>query len=288
MMRLIRSGDFYTVGTVWLASVSSTACTKSKQAEKSSDPVQQSQPVSPIPTTTSPATPTENVQLFRYTISSLAGENVLCQDFVSRTQLNDLDLQTIVNTFAGRQAGIPTELPNPFTLQTLALKLQPQACKGVSSLISDGHCAVTLSQLMATGQVTLETEQRILWKDLPILAQAIAAKTSLDNKASIISGKNSLFSALQQQITQQELLLKILQGAGNDSKLFQDAQQLLEQLQEQSESIADELTGLESEMKPLQDELEKRLDELRVSRASLKQICNVQSLGAAGASWKDN
>ena len=83
-------------------------------------------------------------------------------------------------------------------------------------------------------------------------------------------------------------MLQILQGTGNDSQLVKDAQKLLEQLEEQSKTLADELGGLESEIQPLQDELEKRLDELRVARATLKQNCNVQALGTAGASWKEN
>ncbi len=269
--------------------VVSTACTKSKETNKESNPPSdQNQPTNPVPPVTLQPNPTEILPVFQYTIASLAGNSVFCQNFSSRTQLNSTDVQTLLNTFAGRQAGIPPELPNPFSLQTLALKLQNEPCSSTSSLLQDGHCAVTLSQMMATGQVTLESEQRVLWKDLPTLAQAIAVKNSLDNKASIIAGKNSILATLQQQITQQKLLLQILQGTGNDSQLVKDAQKLLEQLEEQSKTLADELGGLESEIQPLQDELEKRLDELRVARATLKQNCNVQALGTAGASWKEN
>jgi len=266
----------------------SNACTKSKSTDKTDQPPTQNQPVSPIPPQVSQPSPIEIAPVFQYAVSSLAGDNILCQAFSSRIELSESDLQTMLNAFAGRQSGIPPELPNPFSLQTLALKLQAEPCGAVSSLLQDGHCAVTLSQLLATGQVTLETEQRVLWKDLPTLAQAVAVKTSLDNKASIVAGKNSIITTLQQQINQQKLLLQILQGAGNDSQLVKDAQKLLDQLQEQSKTLSDELAGLEAEIQPLQDELEKRLDELRVARATLKQSCNVQTLGTAGASWKDN
>ncbi|MEY2986938.1 MAG: hypothetical protein RJB13_459 [Pseudomonadota bacterium] len=283
-----RKFPYYIISTAVLSSTFALSCTKSKEPANNNQPPPQNQPINPLQPQPLQPNPTEILPLFRYTIASLAGSNVLCQDFSSRMQLSETDVQMILNSFAGRQAGIPPELPNPFNLQTLALKLQPEPCEGISSLLQDGHCAVTLSQMMATGQVTLETEQRVLWKDLPTLAQAIAVKTSLDSKASIIAGKNSILGTIQQQITQQKLLLQILQGAGNDSQLLKDAQNLLEQLQEQSKNLEGELGGLEREIQPLQDELEKRLDELRVARATLKQSCNVQTLGSAGASWKDN
>lgn len=287
-MRSSRNIGLGSVPMALFAVLFSASCTKSKQPEKSDQPPQQSQPINPVSPAPLQPNPIENIPIFRYSLASLAGNNILCQDFTSRTQLGESDLQIMLNAFAGRQAGIPPELPNPFSIQTLALRLQTEPCGAVSSLIQDGHCAVTLSQMMATGQVTLETEQRVLWKDLPTLAQALAVKTSLDNKASVIASKNSIFSTLQQQITQQKLLLQILQGAGNDSQLVKDAQKLLDQLQEQSKTLADEVGGLESELQPLQDELEKKLEELRVARATLKQSCSVQQLGTAGASWKEN
>lgn len=276
------------VSALLVLSCGFAACTKKKSSTDNGAAPQPNQPVEPAPGGTAQPNPLENLPEFRYTVASLAGENVFCQDFISRSPLTESDVQTILNAFAGRQAGIPAELPNPFSLQTLALAFQSQACGTMSTLIADGHCAVTLSQLMATGQLSLETQQRILWKDLPKLAQAQAVKSSLDRKAEVISGKNTLLATIQQQVTQQKLLLQILQGAGNDSQLVQDAQKLLEQLQQQTVALSDELKGLEDELIPLQDELEKRLDELRVARASLKQSCSVAGLGAAGASWKDN
>lgn len=276
------------VTALLLLSCGFAACTKKKSANEGGAAPQPNQSVDPAPIETTQPNPREILPEFRYTITSLAGENVFCQDFISRSPLSESDVQSILNAFAGRQAGIPADVPNPFSLQTLALTFQSQACSSLSTLIADGHCAVTLSQLLATGQISLETQQRILWKDLPKLAQAQAVKTSLDRKAEIINGKNTLLATLQQQVTQQKLLLQILQGAGNDSQLVQDAQKLLEQLEQQTVTLSKELEGLEDELVPLQDELEKRLDELRVARASLKQSCSVAGLGAAGAGWKDN
>jgi hypothetical protein len=93
---------------------------------------------------------------------------------------------------------------------------------------------------------------------------------------------------LQKQVSQQRLLLQILQGTSGNAGLFSEAQALLTNLQEQTTNLESDIKGLEAELKPIQDELTIRIDELNTARAALKLACNPAGMGAENAVWKEN
>jgi hypothetical protein len=266
------------------------ACTKT--SAKSQNPL----PSTPqVPSTSGPNTVpspagggNSEAALLRSSIVSLAGERVFCQNFSTANQLFPADLESIANGMAGAQANLPAGLPNPFSVQTLALNIKPKICESIPELLSAGHCALSLSKQVATGTVSVQTEQRLLWKDVSVLAQATSVKASLDGKTSALATKNAIFASLQKQVSQQRLLLQILQGTSGNAGLFTEAQALLANLQEQTTNLESDIKGLEAELKPIQDELTIRIDELNTARAALKLACNPAGMGAASASWKEN
>ena len=266
------------------------ACTKT--SAKSQNPL----PSTPqAPSTSGPNTVpspagggNSEAALLRFSLVSLAGERVFCQNFSTANQLFPADLESIANGMAGAQANIPAGLPNPFSVQTLALNIKPKICESIPELLSAGHCALSLSKQIATGTVSVQTEQRLLWKDVSVLAQATSVKASLDSKTSALATKNAIFASLQKQVSQQRLLLQILQGTSGNAGLFSEAQALLTNLQEQTTNLESDIKGLEAELKPIQDELTIRIDELNTARAALKLACNPAGMGAENAVWKEN
>ena len=267
-------------------SQSSSENSPSTPAPSSTSPSAQ-EPASSKPSTT-PANQNIEIAPLRFALSSLAGEGTFCQNFSTKNQLASGDLEGVINKMAGAHAGIPEEITNPFTVQTLALIIRSKSCDQIPQLITSGHCALVVNKQLATGTVVVETEQRLLWKDIPVLAQAISVKTTIDAKTNIINEKNATFANLQKQISQQRTLLQILQATSGGSTLIKEAQTLLSSLQEQIQNIENEVKLLENELKPLQDELNKRVEELNTARSVLKTSCHPVSMGATSATWKEN
>lgn len=264
-----------------------TACTKSG-SKKQTESGGSSPTPSPTSSTSAPAaSPTAAAARVFYSVASLGGDELFCQSFSSERPYNATDLEPAIHSMAGAQAGIPDGLLNPFTLQTLALKLQTSPCLKVPPLLTGGHCALSVARQLSTGPVTLQTEQRLLWKDIPTLAQATSAKTTLDAKSGLLSSKNALFASLQTQINQQKLLIQILEKTSGGSTLFTEAQNLLNTLQEQATNLNNETKELEEQIAPLQNELNKRMEELQTARATLKMSCNPSGMGAVSATWKE-
>lgn len=286
----MRSSLFYfatqtMVCTTLLVAVS--ACTKSNAKKQASS--EDLHPITAPPQTPALPNPAGTAEAVRplYSIASLGGEELFCQNFSAERAYDAADLEPALNRMAGAQAGIPEGLMNPFTLQTLALKLNPSGCKKTPELLKGGHCALSVVKQLPSGAVTLQTEQRLFWKDIPTLAQASSAKATLDTKAGLLSSKNALFASLQTQINQQKLLLQILEKTSGGSALFTEAQNLLTALQEQAATLSNETKDLEEQIAPLQNELNKRTEELQTARAALKMSCNPSGMGAVSAVWKD-
>lgn len=270
--------------------VVSNACTKTSAKSQNPLPRASEAPTASGPNVNPSPTGGGNAEaaLLRFSLISLAGERVFCQNFSTANQLFPADLESIANGMAGAQANIPASLPNPFSVQTLALNIKPKICESIPELLSAGHCALSLSKQVATGTVSVQTEQRLLWKDVSVLAQATSVKASLDSKTNALATKNALFASLQKQLSQQRLLLQILQGTSGNSALFSEAEALLTNLREQTTTLESDIRGLEAELKPVQDELTIRIDELNTARAALKLACNPEGMGAANAVWKEN
>ncbi|MFZ9520376.1 MAG: hypothetical protein ACO3A4_07855 [Silvanigrellaceae bacterium] len=278
--------------SVALVAATLAACTK-KSANNSPAPAV-------LPTLATTSTPTSGLpgsgtveNLFRYSLSSVAGEMVFCQDFVSQSQTPLADLEKVTESMALAQAQIPVGVANPFSPKTLGLAVKPDACGNIPGVIKDGHCAISIGQDTASGKVTYRTEQRLLWKDLPILAQASYIKATLDQKTSAIDSKNELFRSVQRQITQQQQFLQILQlgqqvTTGQQSEMIKQAQELLTNLQNQAKQLEADVRALEAEVVPIQDELGKTLAKLETARTDLKQACTAAGMGAASAEWKAN
>ncbi|MEN9809577.1 MAG: hypothetical protein RLZZ488_1144 [Pseudomonadota bacterium] len=231
--------------------------------------------------------------LFRYSLSSVAGEAVFCQDFVSRSQAPLADVESLTDGMALAQAQVPAGVINPFSPKTLGLELKPSPCAAIPEIIRDGHCAVTVARSASSGMLSLQSEQRLLWKDMPVLAQASYIKATIDNKNNAISSKNELFRSVQKQITQQQQFLNILQlgqelATGEKLQLIEQAKEALAGLQNQSKQIELDIKQLEGEIVPIQDELNKTLEKLTTARDSLKQMCNTSGMGATSAEWKNN
>lgn len=288
----LRKSSLASMASLTILSASSLSCTKKSS---NSAPAPAAAPVTATTPVQQPALPGPgNVEnLFRYSLSSLAGEIVFCQDFVSRAQTPLADLEKVAENMAIAQAQIPTGVSNPFNPKTLGLAVKPDACGTIPSVIKDGHCAISVAQDATIGQVSYQTEQRLLWKDLPILAQASYIKATLDQKTSAISGKNELFRNVQKQITQQQQFLQILQvgqqlTTGQQSEMIKNAQEVLANLQNQASQIDSEVKAIEGELVPIQDELNKTLAKLDVARTSLKQACTTTGMGATTAEWKPN
>jgi hypothetical protein len=287
-------GEKHLVALVSLAilTTASQACTKKST---SSNPAPAAAPVTATTPVQQPGMPGAGTaeRLFRYSLSSVAGEIVFCQDFVSQSQTPLADLEKVAENMAMAQAQIPAGVSNPFSPATLGLAVKPDACGTIPSVIKDGHCAISVGQDATSGKVSYLTEQRLLWKDLPILAQASYIKATLDQKTSAISGKNELFKNVQKQITQQQQFLQILQvgqqlTTGQQSEMIKNAQEMLANLQNQANQIEAEVKTLENELVPIQEELNKTLAKLDTARTALKQACTASGMGAMSAEWKPN
>lgn len=160
-------------------------------------------------------------------------------------------------------------------------------------IIRSGHCAISVSKNVSSGPLTILTEQRLLWKDIPLLAQASYVKASIDNKNAAIKSKNELFASVQKQITQQKQFLQILQvgqqlATGQQSELIRQTQELLTSLENQSKQIETDVKILEEEIKPIQDELDKVIARVQTARESLKQACTTARMGSTSAEWRTN
>ncbi|MEN9529682.1 MAG: hypothetical protein RI932_1555 [Pseudomonadota bacterium] len=266
----------------------SSSCTKKSGTASPPAPAQTQAPTQPgINTPPNPNSGEVEAALTKFALQSLAGEEIFCQTFSTPAKLQMGDIESTINGLAGAQAGIPAGLLNPFTIQSLALSVKNQACARIPELLSSGHCALTVQKQGAAGLISFTTEQRVLWKDIPTLAQAANVKTSLDAKSALLSSKNAVLLSLNRQFTQQRQLLQILQATTGQSGLIADAQALLTSLQEQVTSLETEIRGLENEIKPIQDEMNKRIEELNTARAALKLACNPASMGATSAAWKE-
>lgn len=266
------------------------SCTKGSSKSQPPNAAANATPLPMSPTTAPNAPGLGNVEAapIQYALASLAGEDIFCQGFTTQQQIAQTDLEALINRMAGAQAGIPAELLNPFTVQTLALVIKAKACDKTPDLLKNGHCAVAVNRQVATGTVSVQSEQRLFWKDVPVLTQASSVKTSIDSKTAIVSAKNAVVMSLQKQITQQQMLLQILQATTGNSQLMKDAQALLASLQDQVKAVETEIKTLEEQIKPLQDELNKRIEELNTARAALKLACNASGMGAVSATWKEN
>ncbi|NBO38007.1 hypothetical protein EBU99_05435 [bacterium] len=272
------------------ALVSLSSCTKSSsQSANSPAPViQPPAPSTSAPIGNAPGSGNVSESMLSYSIASLAGEDLFCQTVTTKNQMRSADLEPLANALAGAQGNVPKGVLNPFTMQTLGLVINATPCNKIPALVASGHCEIAASQLAATGQIAIQTEQRILWKDVALLAQATSVQLSLDSKRDVIASKNAVLSSVQSQIRQQQLLLQILQAPNGNSTLISEAQALLTRLQEQTVSLDKDIKSLEAETKPIQDELNKTLDKLATARASLKLACNPVGMGADSAVWKDN
>lgn len=274
--------------------LSSAACTK-KSSDSSPAPAANPQ-LTATPSTAQPGAGLPNggtEKLFRYALSSAAGDVVFCQDFTSQSQPPIADVESVTDSLGIAQAQIPAGVINPFSPKALGLSVRPAGCSLIPEVIRNGHCAISLSRDVTSGKLTLQTEQRLLWKDLPILAQASYIKATLDNKNNTIKSKNELFASVQKQITQQQQFLTILQlgqqlTTGDKVQLIEQAQEVLSNLQKQSQNLENEVKGLETELVPIQAELSKTLEKLETSRTALKQACTPAGMGATSAEWKAN
>jgi hypothetical protein len=277
--------------------VISISCTKKTSGSA------QSPAVAPAPTA-APSTPIPAPQtgdagngalerLFRYSLISSAGDAVFCQDFISKTEAPVAGIETVADTMAMAQAQVPAGVVNPFRPKTLGLNVKSEPCVRVSNLIKDGHCAVTASADTVSGKVAVTTQQRLLWKDVVILAQANYNQSVIDQKTNAISGKNTLFETVQKQIAQQQQFLNILQigqqlTTGQQSEMIKQAQEVLTNLQNQSKNIQADIKTIEDEMLPYQDELKKSVEKLGEARNALKQSCTPSGMGATSAEWTAN
>lgn len=232
-------------------------------------------------------------RLFRYSLNSIAGDGIFCQDFISQTQVPLNDIEAVADVMAMAQAQVPAGVLNPFKPKTLGLSVKPEGCARIPELLKSGHCAVTSSADTVSGKLNLKTEQRLLWKDLAILAQASYNQGVIDSKNSAISGKNELFKTVQKQITQQQQFLNILQigqqlTTGQQSEMIKQAQEVLSNLQNQSKQIETDIKKIEDEIVPYQDELKKTLEKLTVAREDLRKACTTSGMGATAAEWNEN
>jgi hypothetical protein len=272
-------------------------CTKKGSG---TSPVPAAAPTASAPST-QPATPPQSgdgnsgtlERLFRYSLISSAGDVVFCQDFSSKTQSPLGDIETVADNMAMAQSQVPAGVINPFRPRTLGLTLKAEPCTRPSSLIKDGHCAVTASADTLSGKIFVTTQQRLLWKDVVVLAQANYNQSVIDQKTNAISGKNTLFETVQKQISQQQQFLNILQlgqqaTTGQQSDMIKQAQDLLTSLQNQSQEIQNDIKKIEAEMIPYQDELKKSLEKLGEARNALKQACTPAGMGATSAEWTPN
>jgi hypothetical protein len=264
-------------------------CTKKPSEKSQATPTKTpSQPSAGTPPATPDSGQVDAAQAM-FALQSIVGDLIFCQTLSTPAKLTQLgDVESTVNALAGAQAGIPAGMLNPFTVQSLGLSLKDKGCTRVPELLNGGgHCALTVQKQTASGVVSFTTEQRLLWKDIPTLAQAANVKTSLDTKTALLSSKNAVLLSLNRQLTQQRQLLQILQATTGQSGLFADAQALLESLQEQVATLENEIKSVENEIKPIQDEMNKRIGELNTARAALKLACNPGGMGATSASWKE-
>lgn len=281
-------------GTVLMMALTAAACTK-KGGGQNPQPAAAPQ-ATPTAATQNPQPPagggaTEN--LYRYSLSSVASEAVFCQDFISRSQAPLSDIESLTDGMALAQAQVPTGVINPFSPKALGLEVKPSPCAAIPEVIRNGHCAVTIARSASSGMLTLQSEQRLLWKDMPVLAQASYIKATIDNKNNAISSKNELFRSVQKQITQQQQFLNILQlgqelATGDKLQLIEQAKEVLAGLQNQSKQLELDIKAIEGEIIPIQDELNKTLEKLTTARESLKQLCNPTGMGASSAEWKNN
>jgi len=281
-------------GAVFLVALTAAACTK-KSGGQNQQPAAAPQvtPTSagqnPMPSAGGGVTES----LYRYSLSSVAGEAVFCQDFVSRSQAPLSDIESLTDGMALAQAQVPADVVNPFSPKTLGLELKPSPCAIVPEIIRNGHCAVTVARTASSGMLTLQSEQRLLWKEMPVLAQASYIKATIDNKNKTIISKNELFRSVQGDITKVQQSLNILQlgqelATGEKLPAIERARQALADLQNQSKQLELDIKQLEGEIVPIQDELNKTLEKLTTARDSLKQMCNPTGMGSTSAEWKNN
>jgi hypothetical protein len=283
------------VTAIWLFTAIA-GCTKKSSGGASSP--------APVAGTAAPVIPAQPPQsgdgnggtlerIFTYSLISSAGDVVFCQNFSTKAQVPTADIQSVADSMAMAQAQVPAGVLNPFSPKILGLSVKPEACVRTSALIKDGHCAVTASADTATGKVIINTQQRLLWKDLIILGQANYNQSVIDQKNSAISGKNTLFENVKKQIAQQQAFLNVLQigqqvTTGQQSEFVKEAQEMLTNLQKQSADIQSEIKRMEDELIPVQDELKKSLEKLTEARDTLKQACTPAGMGATTAEWTAN
>jgi hypothetical protein len=270
-----------------------TACTKKSSSKNTDQPNQSPITTSNQPTTPQTSLPATPVPLYRYSLSFTAGEAIFCQDFLSQSEFPVADVESMANVMAVAQAQVPSGVVNPLNPKTLGLTLKPSGCTLIPDILKDGHCAVSMSSGANSGRSPVTSEQRLLWKDLPVLVQASTVKAIIDTKNNSISSKNELFKSLQKQITQQQQILQLIQAGqqvatGQPSQLLEQAQELMVTLQDQAKNLENDVKRLEEEIIPVQSELNKTLEKLTASRAALQQSCTPSGMGTSTAEWKAN
>lgn len=275
--------------------VSALGCTKKASQNASENPPAPAATASnTVPRANQPTTRVENNgKIFRYSLSSIVGDNIFCQDFMSLSQAPVIDIETITDTMAVAQAQVPAGALNPLSTKVLGLTVKESSCTQVPKVIQNGHCAVSVTRNVSFGKLTVQTEQRLLWKDLVVLAQATYVNNAIEAKNSALESKNSLFASVQKQITQQQTILNIIQvgqqlTTGSQSQLIEQAQEVLTSLQNQSKQLEADIKSLESEINPIQQELNKQLEKLNTARASLKDSCTPAGMGSDTAEWRNN